>query len=64
MQLAKCLLHQTDLPIAEIASRTGYTSDVAFNHAFKRNVNQPPVAWRRGEEPLLKESVGDASSMS
>ena len=37
----------------EIAARTGYTSEVAFNHAFKRHVGQPPVSWRREEEASL-----------
>ena len=54
MQLAKYLLRQTNLTIGEIASRTGYASEVAFNHAFKRNVGQPPVTWRREEEVALK----------
>lgn len=50
IQLAKHYLRQTNLTIAEIASRTGYTSEVAFNHAFKREVGEPPVAWRKNEE--------------
>lgn len=50
MQLAKHFLRQTNLPIAEIASRIGYASEVAFTHAFKRNVGQPPAAWRKEEE--------------
>jgi AraC-like DNA-binding protein len=54
MQLAKNLLRQTNLTIPEIASRTGYTSEVSFNHAFKRNVGQPPVMWRKGAEQSLK----------
>jgi AraC-like DNA-binding protein len=50
MQIAKHLLRQTNLTISEIASRTGYTSEVAFNHAFKRVVGQPPVTWRKQGE--------------
>lgn len=60
MQLAKHLLRQTNLTISEIASRTGYTSEVAFNHAFKRYVGRPPVAWRKGAE-LLPEDGSDRS---
>lgn len=46
MQLAQHLLRQTDLSVAVVATRVGYTSEVAFNHAFKRYVGQPPVSWR------------------
>ena len=49
MQVAKSLLRQTDLTIGEIAARAGYSSEVAFNHAFKRYVGQPPVMWRNAE---------------
>jgi AraC-like DNA-binding protein len=46
MQMAKYLLKQTSLSVGEIAQHVGYESDVAFNHAFKRNVGQPPATWR------------------
>jgi len=46
MQLAKHLLKQTTLNLAEVAGRVGYDSDVAFNRAFKRHVGQSPAAWR------------------
>jgi AraC-like DNA-binding protein len=47
MQLAKNLLGQTNLSLTEIARRTGYESEAAFNRAFKRLVGQPPATWRR-----------------
>ncbi len=47
IQLAKHLILQTGLPIAEVANRVGYESEAAFNRAFKRNVGEPPVAWRK-----------------
>jgi AraC-like DNA-binding protein len=47
MQLAQHLLRESNMTIGEIAARTGYASEVAFNHAFKREVGRPPVAWRR-----------------
>ncbi len=56
MQVAKYLLRQTNLTIADIASRTGYASEVAFNHAFKRYVGDPPVAWRNAE---VRGAAGD-----
>jgi transcriptional regulator GlxA family with amidase domain len=36
MHVAAGLLGSTDLPLAEIAARVGYDSDVAFSKAFKR----------------------------
>ncbi|HEX9036836.1 MAG TPA: AraC family transcriptional regulator [Ktedonobacterales bacterium] len=46
MQLAQHLLRQTELTVATVAARVGYASEVAFGHAFKRYVGQPPVLWR------------------
>ncbi len=47
IQLAKQLILQAGLPIAEVADRVGYESEAAFNRAFKRHVGEPPVAWRK-----------------
>jgi AraC family transcriptional regulator, alkane utilization regulator len=47
IQLAKHLILQAGLPIAEVADRVGYESEAAFNRAFKRRVGEPPVAWRK-----------------
>ena len=47
IQLAKHLILQAGLPIAEVADRVGYESEAAFNRAFKRHVGEPPVAWRK-----------------
>jgi transcriptional regulator GlxA family with amidase domain len=41
------LLGETNLSLTEIARRTGYESEAAFNRAFKRSVGQPPATWRR-----------------
>lgn len=46
IQLAKHLILQVGLSIAEVADRVGYESEAAFNRAFKRHVGEPPVAWR------------------
>lgn len=48
IQLAKHLLLQTGLPVAEVADRVGYESEAAFNRAFKRHVGKPPATWRKG----------------
>ncbi len=50
IQLAKRLLKETDLRLAEIAERVGYTSEAAFNRAFKRHVGWPPATWRAAGE--------------
>lgn len=47
IQLAKHLILQLALPIAEVAERVGYESEAAFNRAFKRHVGVPPVTWRK-----------------
>ncbi len=47
IQLAKHLILQAYLPIAEVADRVGYESEAAFSRAFKRHVGEPPVAWRK-----------------
>jgi AraC-like DNA-binding protein len=47
IQLAKHLILQADLPIAEVADRVGYESEAAFNRAFKRHVGVPPGTWRK-----------------
>jgi AraC-like DNA-binding protein len=47
IELAKHLILQANLSIAEVAERVGYESEAAFNRAFKRYVGSPPVAWRK-----------------
>jgi AraC family transcriptional regulator, alkane utilization regulator len=51
MHLARNLLREGRLSIAEIASRVGYESEAAFNRAFRRAVGTPPAAWRRAGKP-------------
>ncbi len=36
--------------IARIAERSGYGSEAAFTHAFKREFGLPPSAWRKGAD--------------
>lgn len=47
MHLAKQLLSEGNASLAEVAERVGYESEYAFNRAFKREVGEPPAAWRR-----------------
>lgn len=46
LQTAASLLRSTTLSVAEIAYRVGYTSEEAFNRAFKRTLGSPPGQWR------------------
>ena len=43
---AKQLLHDTDLPITEVALRVGYNSPAYFTSVFKKAVGQTPSAYR------------------
>jgi AraC-like DNA-binding protein len=47
LQLAARLLQTSRKPIGEIAAEVGYTSQAAFNRAFKREFLMPPVQYRR-----------------
>jgi AraC family transcriptional regulator, alkane utilization regulator len=47
IHLAKQLLCESHHSMAEVAERVGYESEYAFNRAFKRQVGQPPAAWRK-----------------
>ncbi len=49
MALAKRLLRQRDVAIAEIAERVGYSSVSTFGVAFTRHVGTPPGRWAREE---------------
>ncbi|GAA0811208.1 AraC family transcriptional regulator [Spirilliplanes yamanashiensis] len=49
MQRARTLLRDERLTVAAVAGRVGYTSDVAFAAAFRREVGAPPAAWRRAQ---------------
>jgi len=49
MGMAKQLLRQRELAIAEIAERVGYSSVSAFGVAFTRHVGIPPGRYAKGE---------------
>ncbi|MFT6724184.1 MAG: AraC-like DNA-binding protein [Arenicella sp.] len=44
--LARHLIYQRDLDLAEIASRLGYAEQSSFTHAFVRWYAKPPSVWR------------------
>lgn len=47
LQLAARLLQTSGKSIGQIAADVGYTSQAAFNRAFKRQFDLPPVQYRR-----------------
>jgi AraC-like DNA-binding protein len=47
MHKAREMLKDQNLSLIEIAEKVGYTSEAAFNRAFKRRFNQNPGAMRR-----------------
>jgi AraC family transcriptional regulator, alkane utilization regulator len=49
MHLARRLLIESPLGLAEIASRVGYDSEAAFNRAFRRAAGMPPATWRKAK---------------
>jgi transcriptional regulator GlxA family with amidase domain len=47
MAVARSLLRQPDVGIAEVADRVGYSSASTFSTAFSRHVGQPPSRYAR-----------------
>lgn len=47
--LAADLLRTSDLPIGEIATRTGFSDRVRFSKVFAQHMGLGPAAWRRKE---------------
>jgi AraC-like DNA-binding protein len=56
MSIASQMLRQTHKPMGEIAECVGYSSETAFQRAFKNIVGQPPGKWRRLNGSLLSGS--------
>lgn len=50
MQLARRLLIDTNLPIIDIAEKSGYRSEAAFGRVFKKHFDIPPASFRRAKE--------------
>jgi AraC-like DNA-binding protein len=51
MQVAAGRLRDTRQTVAQIAFDVGYESEAAFTRAFRREMGQPPAAWRRQMQP-------------
>ena len=52
LQMARQLLAETALPVAEIAYRVGYDSGAALTHAMQRVHGRSPSAVRDADEPV------------
>lgn len=51
LALANGLLHDTDLPLAQVAFAAGFNSIRRFNAAFRQQFRCAPTALRRGRKP-------------
>ncbi len=49
--LAKQLIHESDLSMAEIAYRFGFSDQAQFSRLFKAMFGKTPTDWRRGTRP-------------
>jgi AraC-like DNA-binding protein len=54
MTTAGALIRLDDTPLTSIAKRTGYTSESAFNRAFKREFGTTPGTYRRQASKLAE----------
>jgi len=57
VQRAKCLLDETDLPMARVALEAGFASLRRFNAAFRQTYGCPPSALRRGRKPTARRAT-------
>jgi AraC family transcriptional regulator of adaptative response / DNA-3-methyladenine glycosylase II len=55
--LAKHLLHETTLPMAEVAMAAGFGSVRRFNETFQKLFSRPPAALRRGKGAATGNSI-------
>lgn len=58
LELARRLLASSDMPIADVAVRTGFGSPTAFSTVFRRHVACRPTAFRRALRPVRAASTG------
>ncbi len=61
--LAKQLIHETRLPMAEVAMASGFGSIRRFNETFQTLYHRPPGSLRRGRATEIPASAGDAFSI-
>jgi AraC-like DNA-binding protein len=56
--LAFQYLHDTELPVSEIATRLDYADCSAFTHAFIRWYGLAPLAWRSAQRAEARPAIG------
>jgi AraC family transcriptional regulator, regulatory protein of adaptative response / DNA-3-methyladenine glycosylase II len=54
--LAKQLIHETHLPMAEVALASGFNSVRRFNETFLQMFGRPPATLRRGRDQTRREA--------
>jgi AraC family transcriptional regulator, regulatory protein of adaptative response / DNA-3-methyladenine glycosylase II len=54
--LAKQLIHETSLPMAEVALASGFNSVRRFNETFRELFGRPPAALRRSRDKTRREA--------
>jgi AraC family transcriptional regulator of adaptative response / DNA-3-methyladenine glycosylase II len=54
--LAKQLIHETSLPMAEVALASGFNSVRRFNETFRELFGRPPAALRHGRDKTRQEA--------
>lgn len=64
IQRAKRLLHDTDLPVSEIARRSGFRSLRRFHAAFRDLYGRPPTQLRAGKARASARGEGRADRVS
>lgn len=60
--LAKQLIHETDLPMGEVALAAGFGSVRRFNETFQQLYDRPPAALRRRKAPAGRAPAGGATA--
>lgn len=50
MQVGRQLLTESDLPILDVAERSGYRSEAAFGRVFRRHFAASPARYRRSRQ--------------
>ncbi|MFP4356623.1 MAG: helix-turn-helix domain-containing protein, partial [Phycisphaerae bacterium] len=59
MQRAMHLLGQSDLPIGQVARRSGYRDQRYFSKVFRQEADQSPSEYRKANAPPAKEAAVD-----
>jgi AraC-like DNA-binding protein len=68
MQLASCLLQETDLKLSEISARVGYLSEASFTRRFKSFFRLAPAEMRKSlqgrDEHSGRPGIGEACGIA